>query len=86
MIRALLRSTSLYPIGSWVELSTGEVARVLASGGEAIDRPTVHVLFTARMHPLEEGRIVDLRAQATLKVVRIAETVPRSHDFPTSGF
>ncbi|NND96239.1 MAG: HD domain-containing protein [Pirellulaceae bacterium] len=43
VIRALLQATSLYPIGSCVELSNGKVGRVIRTGAQQFDRPTVEI-------------------------------------------
>ncbi|MBI4616986.1 MAG: HD domain-containing protein [Planctomycetes bacterium] len=70
VIRILLKAVALYPIGSWVQMSTGEIARVIASGGETFDRPIVRVLYDSVGNPLATDRVVDLRTESRLKVVR----------------
>jgi HD-GYP domain-containing protein (c-di-GMP phosphodiesterase class II) len=40
-VRALLHTTSLFPIGSYVELTDGRVGRVIRSTGATYDRPIV---------------------------------------------
>ncbi len=42
-VRALLRTTSMYPIGSFVELSNQQIGRVIRTGGEQYDRPTIEI-------------------------------------------
>lgn len=86
MVRILLRSISLYPIGSWVELNTREIGRVIASGGEAFDRPTINVLFDRSKRPLAAGRILDLREKPHVKVVRMIDATPNGLDGPVTGF
>jgi HD-GYP domain-containing protein (c-di-GMP phosphodiesterase class II) len=44
VMRGLLQSVSLFPLGSWVELSDLTPARVLRSTHEHYDRPIVEVL------------------------------------------
>jgi len=58
-VRSLLRTLSLFPIASHVELSDGRVGRVLRAGTDYC-RPTVDA----------EGEIVDLMATSELNVVR----------------
>lgn len=42
-VRGLLKTTSLYPIGSYVELTNDNVGRVIRSGGDAFDKPTIEM-------------------------------------------
>lgn len=44
VVRGLLRYLSLYPIGTVVNLSTGDIARVIHSNPDAYDRPVVSIL------------------------------------------
>jgi HD-GYP domain-containing protein (c-di-GMP phosphodiesterase class II) len=53
-MRGLLQAVSLFPIGSWVELSDQTPARVLRSNAEYYDRPVVELMDDATI------RIVDL--------------------------
>lgn len=41
-VRALLQTVSLFPLGSYVELSDGRVGKVLRSNGPLYTRPVVH--------------------------------------------
>jgi len=43
MVRALIESIGLYPIGSYVQLSTGELGQVITTHPEQIDRPAVEI-------------------------------------------
>ncbi|MBI4613121.1 MAG: HD-GYP domain-containing protein [Planctomycetes bacterium] len=85
MIRALLKSISLYPIGSWVQLNTGERGRVIASNGDAIDRPIVTVLLDSQGRALREAKVVDLKGKPHLKVVKYVEGSPDGQS-ATAGF
>ena len=58
-VRALLRAVGLYPAGSCVRLSTGEIARVVATS-EAYERPVVSVTRTSAGLPPAERRVMDL--------------------------
>jgi HD-GYP domain-containing protein (c-di-GMP phosphodiesterase class II) len=57
MVRALVEATGLFPVGSYVRLSTGDLAEVVGAHATMIDRPVVTVLK-------REGRT--LRAGATI--------------------
>jgi len=45
IIRGLLRYLSLFPIGSFVRLTTGEIGKVVHTNGDAFDRPIISVLI-----------------------------------------
>jgi HD-GYP domain-containing protein (c-di-GMP phosphodiesterase class II) len=59
-VRALTKATGLFPVGSYVRLSSGEVARVLATHPRQIDRPRVSVVGPGGS--LQERCEVDLRS------------------------
>lgn len=44
IVRALVEATGLFPVGSFVKLSTGDVAEVIGSHADQIDRPIVTVI------------------------------------------
>lgn len=48
VVRALVEVTGLYPVGGFVRLSTGEVARVVGTNPDRIDRPEVRVVATQK--------------------------------------
>jgi len=63
-VRALVESTGLFPVGSFVRLSTGEMAVVIGAHAQQIDRPIVRIVergvhpATARARGM--GPMVDL--------------------------
>lgn len=67
-VRALLRTVSLFPIGSYVELSDGRHGRVVRACGDAYATPVVEAWDTSS--PLAEAEIVDLSERQELQVVR----------------
>lgn len=54
-VRALVESTGLYPVGSYVRLSDGSAAEVVGAHSDCIDRPIVRILRRDA-----EGRRADL--------------------------
>ena len=42
-VRALARAVGIFPVGSWVLLSSGDTARVIASDEERLERPVVAI-------------------------------------------
>lgn len=57
-MEALLRCIGLYPIGSWVQLSSGDVGRVVAANPTRYDRPILRVHFEGERRCL--SRLLDL--------------------------
>jgi HD-GYP domain-containing protein (c-di-GMP phosphodiesterase class II) len=57
--RSLVHGVGLFPVGSWVRLSTGEAARVIAANPGAIDRPLVRV-YQRRGGAVSAGPEIDL--------------------------
>ncbi len=66
--RALLHTTSLFPIGSFVELSDGRIGRVFRSNGATYDRPVVEAWQPARS--IAAPKIINLLDADTLCVMR----------------
>lgn len=70
-VRGLLQVAGLYPIGSWVQLNTGEIARVIGKqAGDKSDRPQVMTFISAQGLRLEHPRLLDLACVPSLKVVK----------------
>lgn len=59
MVRALVEATGLFPVGSFVRLSTGDLAEVVGAHPEMIDRPVVTVL-KREGRSLRAGMTIDL--------------------------
>ncbi|RII01053.1 HD-GYP domain-containing protein [candidate division NPL-UPA2 bacterium Unc8] len=54
IIKALVRCLDLYPVGSWVQLNTGEIGRVVGIDKNFPLRPTITVMFDANYVPLKK--------------------------------
>ncbi|MBV09869.1 HD domain-containing phosphohydrolase [Rubinisphaera sp.] len=65
--RGLLKTTSLFPIGSIVELSNGSVAEVFRNNTESYDKPVVKTLLDSRCNPVS-NRFVNLIEHPHLKI------------------
>jgi HD-GYP domain-containing protein (c-di-GMP phosphodiesterase class II) len=68
MVKALIRSFSLYPYNECVRLSTGEVGKVIDINPGNLSRPVVSILFDKDGTPLTDERIVDLGRESTLYI------------------
>ncbi|MFM9959278.1 MAG: HD-GYP domain-containing protein [Phycisphaerales bacterium] len=61
VVRSLVEATGLFPVGSFVKLSTGDVAEVIGAHPEMIDRPIVRVV-RREGSSLVSGETLDLAA------------------------
>lgn len=68
IVRALLNTVSLFPLGSCAVLSDGRVGKVIRANGGTYDRPTLEVWDKDNLSTAPA--IVDLRQFPDLKVVR----------------
>lgn len=66
-IRALLETTSMYPIGSYVLLSDDRVARTIRSNGREFDSPVVEAWDPARLNDPPE--IIDLMHAGEIYII-----------------
>lgn len=75
VVRVLLRVLSLFPIGSYVALSDGSVARVLRRKGDRYWSPIVQRLRDRNAQPVADGpeAVVDLEEQG----LTILQALPR---------
>lgn len=69
-IKALVSRVSLYPVGSWVELNTGEICRVLRTNLDSPLRPVVNILMDKERNKLREVRTIDLRKIPSLYITK----------------
>jgi HD-GYP domain-containing protein (c-di-GMP phosphodiesterase class II) len=60
LVRALLQALSIFPVGSLVRLSSGEIGRVAAANPERPMRPIVEIIFDSRDARLEPPITMDL--------------------------
>jgi HD-GYP domain-containing protein (c-di-GMP phosphodiesterase class II) len=80
VVRALLHTVSLFPIGSYVEISDGRVGKVVRSNRDAYTSPIIEIRGAvgsadAPECPLE---IIDLREDRELTIVRVVTDAPTS--------
>lgn len=70
VVAALASEISVFPLDSYVQLSTGEIGRVVASNTTNLMRPTVEVLWDRSWTPLDEPRRVELSRSTELSITR----------------
>ncbi|MCB1843576.1 MAG: HD-GYP domain-containing protein, partial [Halioglobus sp.] len=63
LVEAFIQAVGIYPAGTVVELSSGEVGVVVAEYRTRRLRPTVMLLLDSSKRPLRKTRIVDLQTQ-----------------------
>ena len=60
VVKALINELTIYPVGSLVKLSSGEIARVAAPNKDFPLRPVVNIIFDKEGRPLARLRSIDL--------------------------
>jgi hypothetical protein len=71
-VRALLKTVSLFPIGSFVRTSDGRIGKVLRANGEDYARPVLSV-WPVDGDP-SQATVVDLSQEPDLRVVAAMAT------------
>jgi HD-GYP domain-containing protein (c-di-GMP phosphodiesterase class II) len=65
VVEQFIQAIGVFPVGTLVELNTGEVGMVIAQNRVRRLRPKVLVLLDRDKHPLDSFAVVDLRNQLT---------------------
>ncbi|BDG60625.1 HD-GYP domain-containing protein [Caldinitratiruptor microaerophilus] len=80
MLQALVDNIAVYPVGSLVELNTGEVAVVVSVRKGAAERPRVRIVEDASGRRPERPRELDLERYPGLAIVRSLRDVENQAD------
>jgi len=67
-VKALVSSVGLYPVGSWVELNTGEICKVVEVNHDWPLRPVVVNLMDKNKNKLKEVKVLDLRKNPSIYI------------------
>jgi len=59
-IKALMNALTVFPLGSWVQLNTGESGRVTMTNKKNLMRPVVQVIWNEKGERLEQQKSLDL--------------------------
>jgi HD-GYP domain-containing protein (c-di-GMP phosphodiesterase class II) len=75
IIKALLRYLSVYPIGTYVELASGRMGRVIAAHPEHHAHPVISILRSEKGQPLPMKQVlqVDLAKEKNEKIVKVVD-------------
>ena len=66
ILRTLINRVGIYPIGSWVELNTSEIGKVVTNNDEFPLKPIVNLIFDSAGNKPDETRAVNLAKQFNL--------------------
>jgi len=66
VVRNFLQIMSIYPVGSYVRINNGMVARVIGGNNTQITRPVVQVVSYANGDPAKQDFIIDLKKEKLL--------------------
>ena len=70
IVKALVRSFSLYPYNEYVLLNTDELGQVTQVNPEELSRPVVKILYDKTGRPLDEPRETDLAQDPSLFITK----------------
>ncbi len=70
VVDALVNEISIFPLDSFVLLSTGEIGRVVATNPRNMMRPAVETVWDAAWTPIRETRRLDLSSEPEISIVR----------------
>ena len=77
LMEQFVQCVGLYPIGTLVELSTGEVGVVIQQNRVQRSRPRIVVMLDAEKQQVRSYRIIDLREKANASL-RVAKALPHN--------
>lgn len=76
LMEQFVQCVGLYPIGTLVELNTGEVAVVIQQNRVQRSRPRLLLMLDGNKEPIRNYRVIDLR-DASSSNFRVARTLPQ---------
>lgn len=87
-VKALLMCTSLFPVGSYVQLSDQTVGKVVAANGTSFAKPTVSVLIDKDGNPIDKDALyqVNLAEETEMQIIRAFQKNYHASLSLTDGF
>lgn len=70
IVKAMIRSFSVYPYNEYVVLNTGEIGQVVDINPANPLRPTVRLLYAADSEPVREPKIINLAQNSSIHIVK----------------
>ena len=86
MLDNFVRVIGLYPLGSLVRLTSGDLAFVVAIGTEQVERPVVAVVENARGELLRQHTLIDLLETPDLAVQEVVDHYEHFHESDDQAF
>lgn len=77
LMEQFVQCVGLYPIGTCVELSTGQVGVVIQQNRVQRSRPRVLIMLDEEKNPVQGYKVIDLREEVN-KPIRIAKALPHN--------
>jgi len=71
VVDAFLRHVAAYPLGTWVEISTGEIGVVVGNSPGFSTRPTVRIVYDSEGEPLPVPFDLELAREITLMINQV---------------
>lgn len=69
LVKIFVERMSLFPVGSYVKLNTGEIGRVIGTNPSLPVRPKVKIILTAEGNPSKKEEIVNLAENTKIAIV-----------------
>ena len=76
VLKSVVQQFSLFPVGTWIKLTSGEIGEVTRSNPRFPLRPTVRIMIDQGGQRLREGRELDLSRNPLVHVSEIVEVSP----------
>ena len=73
VLKTFIQYITVYPIGCWVQLSTGEIGQVVAVSADLPLRPTLKILYDNQMRALKPEKLLNLTQHSTLYIKRVLD-------------
>lgn len=78
VVYAFIRSTSIYPIGSWIQMSDGTIGFVKDVSQNDRTKQIVKVVFDSSLRQLNEPKLINLEHNQDIKIAKILNPVELS--------
>ena len=73
VLKTFVQYITVYPIGCWVELSTGEIGQVVNVSTDLPLRPNLKIMYDHQLRPVSPEKLLDLKKHSTLYIKRVLD-------------
>ncbi|MCS7231856.1 MAG: HD domain-containing protein [Elusimicrobiota bacterium] len=73
LVKLFVDKISIFPVGSYVKLNTGEIARVIAANPSFPVRPKVKIILTSEKLPPKQTEIINLAEVSSINIVEAVD-------------